>query len=176
MPLDYFMTAFPAPPNAPNHSLARLLLMGLLSGIISALIAASTMLALANYQFYTTPHFGEVAGSAVQNYAEDLPSSLILAFLWFVPMGIFVFPPIAKFVGASSGDGVLRLLKFVILAAAIWLAVAEVIYLVFSPLAPAPPGTQRDDLISAALSGVLFAVVYDLLLHRRDFLLTRKSR
>ena len=99
------MTAFPAPPNAPNHSLARLMLMGLLSGIISALIAASTMLALANYQFYTTPHFGEVAGSAVQNYADDLPSALIAAFLWFLPVGIFVFPLIAKLVGASTGGG-----------------------------------------------------------------------
>ena len=174
MPQDFFMTAFPARPNAPNHSLARPILMGLLGGIISALIAASTMLALANYQFYTTPHFGEVAGSAVQNYAEDLPSALIAAFLWFLPVGIFVFPLIAKLVGASTGGGTVRLLKFATLAAIIWFLLGEAIYLVLTPLAPAPPGVQRDDLISAALSGVLFAVVYDLLLGRRDYLANRR--
>ena len=152
------------------------MLMGLLSGIVSALIAASTMLALANYQFYTTPHFGQVAGSAAQSYAEDLPSALIAAFLWFLPIGIFVFPPIAKLLGASTGSGTLRLLKFAALAAIIWFLLGKGLYLVLSPLAPTPADVERNDLISAALSGVLFAVVYDLLLRRRDYLLTRKSR
>ncbi len=170
------MTASPVPPTAPNHSLLRLMLMGLLSGIISALVTASTMLALANYQFYTTPRFGEVAGSAVQNYAEDLPSALLMAFLWFLPMGIFIFPPIAKLVGASAGGGTLRLLKFAALAAIIWFLLAKAIYVVLSPLAPAPPGVERNDLISAALSGVLFAVIYDLLLRRRDYLFNRKPQ
>jgi hypothetical protein len=151
------------------------MLMGLLAGIISALIAGSTMLALSDYQFFHTPHFGETPGTTLQSFSDDLPTALYMAFLWFVPIGVFVFPPVARLIGASSGTGVLRLLKFALLAAVIWLAVAEVIYLVLSPLAPAPPGVQRNDLISAALSGVLFAVIYDLLLRRRDFLLTRKA-
>ncbi len=147
------------------------MLMGFLSGIISALIAASTLLALANAQFYGAA----AAGSAVKNYTDDLPNAMIAAFLWFLPLGIFIFPPAAKFLGAASGEGTLRLLKFVALAAILWFLLAELIYLVLSPLAPAPPGVQRDDLISAALSGVLFAIVYDLLLRRRDYLLARKS-
>lgn len=153
------MTMSPAPnPEAQSHSLLRLTLMGLLSGIISGLIAATTMLALSDYQFY------------------DLPSAILMAFLWYIPIGTFVFPPVAKFVGADTGSSTARLLKFVVLAAVIWLVVGETIYVVLSPLAPAPPGVQRNDLITAALSGVLFAVVYDLLLRRRDYLLGQPPR
>jgi hypothetical protein len=145
------------------------MLMGVLSGIISALIAASTMLALSDIKFY-----GTAVGSAVKDYANDLPTALIAAFLWFLPVGIFAFPPLAKLLGTTADGGALRLLKFVALGAILWLLLAEVIYVVLSPLAPAPPGVQRDDLISAALSGVLFAILYDLLLRRRDYLLNRK--
>jgi len=164
------LTNSPTPP-ARGHSILRLMSTGLLSGIISALIAASTLLALSDAQY-----FGSAAGSAAKNYADDLPTALLAAFLWFLPVGIFVFPPAANFLGAVSSAGNLRLLKFVALAAILWCLLAEVIYLVLSPLAPAPPGVQRDDLISAALSGVLFAIVYDLLLRRRDYLLNRKPR
>jgi hypothetical protein len=148
------------------------MLMGLLSGIISALIAASTLLALSD---------GQVAGtatvsSAAKDYASDLPTAVLAALLWFLPLGIFVFPPAAKLLGAGPAGGALRLLKFALLGAIVWLALAELIYLVLSPLSPAPPGVQRNDLISAALSGVLFAVIYDLLLRRRDYLLDRKYR
>jgi len=171
------MTMSPAPnPEAQSHSLLRLTLMGLLSGIISALIAATTMLALSDYQFYGSPHTGEAAGSAIRNYADDLPSAIFMAFLWYIPIGTFVFPPVAKFVGANTGSGTARLLKFVVLAAGIWLVVGETIYVVLSPLAPASPGVQQNDLITAALSGVLFAVVYDLLLRRRDYLLGQRPR
>jgi uncharacterized membrane protein YjgN (DUF898 family) len=149
------------------------MLMGLLAGIISALIAGSTMLALSDYQFFHTPHFGETSGTTLQSFSDDLPTALYMAFLWFIPIGVFVFPPVAKLIGASSGSGTLRLLKFAVLAAIIWFLLAWAIYVVLSPLAPAPPGVERNDLISAALSGVLFAVIYDLLLRRRDFLLTR---
>ncbi len=165
------MASQDAPPSTPSHSLLLLMLMGLLSGTISAFIAATTMLTLSEGQIS-----GTTAGSAVQNYADDLPTAVIAAFLWFLPMGIFIFPPTAKFLGAASGSGTLRLLKFVILAAAMWCLLAEAIYLVLSPLAPAPPGVQRHDLISAALSGVLFAIVYDLLLRRRDYLVDRSRR
>ena len=169
------MTMSPAPPPEPqSHSLLRLTLMGLLSGIVSALIAATIMLALSDYQFYASPHTGEVAGSAIQSYADDLPSALLMAFLWYIPIGTFVFPPVAKFVGANTGSSTARLLKFVVLAAVIWLVVGETIYLVLSPVAPAPPGVQRNDLITAALSGVLFAVIYDLLLRRRDYLVGQR--
>jgi hypothetical protein len=148
------------------------MLMGLLSGIVSALIAASTLLALSD---------GQVAGtatvsSAAKDYASDLPTAVLAALLWFLPLGIFVFPPAAKLLGAGPAGGALRLLKFALLGAIVWLALAELIYLVLSPLSPAPPGVQRNDLISAALSGVLFAVIYDLLLRRRDYLLDRKYR
>ncbi|MGO4682925.1 hypothetical protein [Hyphomicrobium sp. 2TAF46] len=171
------MTMSPAPnPETQNHSLLRLTLMGLLSGIISALIAATTMLALAEHQFFAAPHTGEVAGSPIQNYADDLPSAILMAFLWYIPIGTCVFPPVAKFVGANTGSSTARLLKFVVLAAVIWLVVGETIYVVLAPLAPAPPGVQRNDLITAALSGVLFAVVYDLLLRRRDYLLGQRPR
>jgi hypothetical protein len=152
----------------------RLTAMGLLSAIISALIAASTMLALSDYQFYSSSHAGQVAGSAFQNYAEDLPSALVAAILWYIPVGTFVFPPLAKLLGASTGSGAVRLLKFAMLAALVWLLVGEAIYLVLSPLAPAPPGVQANDLMTAALSGVLFAVVYDLLLRRRGYLLGQR--
>jgi len=171
------MTMSPAPnPETQSHSLLRLTLMGLLSAIISALIAATTMLALSDYQFYASPRTGEVAGSAIQSYADDLPSAILMAFLWYIPIGTFVFPPVAKFVGANTGSSTARLLKFVMLAAVIWLVVGETIYVVLSPLAPAPPGVQRNDLITAALSGVLFAVIYDLLLRRRDYLLGQRPR
>jgi hypothetical protein len=145
------------------------MLMGFLSGSISAIIAASTMLALSDAQFY-----GSAVGSAVKDYTGDLPAALIAAFLWFLPVGIFVFPPLAKLLGTDSDGGALRLLKFTALGAILWFLLAEVIYVVLSPLAPAPPGVQRDDLVSAALSGVLFAILYDLLLRRRDYLLNRK--
>jgi hypothetical protein len=144
------------------------MLMGLLSGIISALIAAPTLLALSDARF-----FGTAAGSALKDFANDLPTALLAAFLWFLPVGIFVFPPLAKFLGAASGGGTLRLLKFVGLAAILWFLLGEAIYLFLSPLAPPPPGVQRNDLISAALSGILFVIVYDLLLRRRDYLLNR---
>ncbi len=167
------MTAPTNPPTpASAHSLLRLMLMGFLSGIISAFIAASTLLALADVQSLGTA----AAGSAVKNYTGDLPTAVLAALLWFLPVGIFVFPPAAKFLGDAPDGGALRLLKFTLLGAALWLLLAELIYLVLSPLAPAPPGVQRDDLISAALSGVLFAVIYDLLLRRRDYLLGRKHR
>lgn len=159
-------------PSAPSHSLVRLMLMGFPSGTISALIAASALLALSYAQFYGTAG----ASSAVKDYANDLPTAIVAAFLWFLPIGIFIFPPAAKFLGAAAGGGTLRLLKFAALAAIIWFLLAEAIYLVLLPLAPAPPGVQRDDLISAALSGVLFAIIYDLLLRRRDYLLDRKPR
>jgi hypothetical protein len=163
------MTVPAAQPPASSHSLARLMLMGLLSGIISAFIAATAMLALSEAAVFGTT----ASGSAVRSYADDLPDAVFMAMLWFLPVGIFVFPPAAKFLGAARGDGTLRLLKFALLAATLWFLLAEVIYLVLSPLAPAPPGVQRDDLISAALSGVLFAIVYDLLLRRRDYLVDR---
>jgi hypothetical protein len=148
------------------------MLMGFLSGIISAFIAASTLLALSDARFFGTA----AAGSAVKDFGSDLPEALLIGFMWFLPVGIFVFPPAAKFLGAASGGGTLRLLKFVVLAAILWFLLAEAIYLVGSPLAPAQPGVQRNDLISAALSGILFAIVYDLLLRRRDYLLDRKPR
>ncbi len=151
------------------------MLTGLLAGIISALIAGSTMLVLSDYQFFHTPHFGETPGTTLQSFSDDLPAALYMAFLWFVPIGVFIFPPIAKLVGASTVSGTLRLLTFAVMAAIIWFLLAKAIYVVLSPLAPAPPGAERNDLISAALSGVLFAIVYDLLLRRRDFLLARKS-
>ena len=91
-------------PDAKAHSLLRLTLMGLLSGIISALIAATTMLALSDYQFFGGPHVGEVAGSAAQNFAEDLPTALVAAFFWYIPIGTFVFPPLAKLIGTSAGN------------------------------------------------------------------------
>jgi hypothetical protein len=69
------------------------MLAGLLAGLVSAVIAATTMLALANYQFYSRPHVGEVAGSAIANYTADLPSALFAAFVWYVPVGTLVFPP-----------------------------------------------------------------------------------
>ncbi len=168
------MTPPSASPTIQSHSLLRLMLMGLLAGIISALIGGSTMLALSNYQFFHTPRFGETSGTALQSFSDDLPTALYMAFLWFVPIGVFVFPPLAKLVGASPDGGSLRVLKFAVLAAIIWFLVAWAIYVVLSPLAPAPPGVERNDLTTAALSGVLFAVVYDLLLRRRDVLLTRK--
>jgi hypothetical protein len=166
------MTMPTAQPPASSHSLARLMLMGFLSGIISAMIAAATLLALSYVRFYGTAE----AGSAVREYTKDLPDAVFMAFLWFLPVGIFIFPPAAKVLGAATKGGTLRLMKFVVLAAILWFLLAEAIYLALSPLAPAPPGVQRDDLISAALSGVLFAVVYDLLLRRRDYLLDRKPR
>ncbi|WP_156150798.1 hypothetical protein [Hyphomicrobium sp. 99] len=154
------MATSPAPNAHPQgHSLLRLTLMGLLAAIISALIPATTMLALSDYQFYASPHVGEVTGTALQNYAEDLPSALVAAFLWYIPIGTFVFPPVAKLVGANTGSSLARLIKFIVLAAVIWLVVGETIYVVLSPLAPAPPGVQQNDLITAALSGVLFAVI-----------------
>lgn len=151
-----------------SHSLLRLMLMGLLSGIISALIAASTLLALSDF----TPSEATATSSA-KTYAGDLPTAVIAAFLWFLPVGIFIFPPAAKLLVAASSAGTLRLLKFALLAACLWLLLAETIYLVLSPLAPAPPGVQTHDLIMAAMSGVLFAIVFDLLLRRRDYLLDR---
>jgi hypothetical protein len=159
-------------PDTPSHSLVRLMLMGFLSGIISALIAASTLLALFDARFFGTA----AVGSAIKDFGNDLPMAVLAAFLWFLPVGIFVFPPAAKFLGAASAGGTLRLLKFVGLAALLWFLLGEAIYLVLSPLAPAPSGVQRNDLISAALSGVLFAIVYDLLLRRRDYLLDRNPR
>jgi len=167
------MTASPTP-SAQSHSLLRLTLMGFLAAIISALIAASTLLALSDYQFYNTPHVGQVTGSVLQNYAEDLPSALVAAFLWYIPVGTFIFPPLAKLIG--TGTGALRLLKFAVLAALVWFLVGEAIYLALSPVAPAPPGVQTQDLITAALSGVLFAVIYDLLLRRRDYLLGQRPQ
>jgi hypothetical protein len=166
------MTSPTTPPTTPSHSLLRLMLMGLLSGIITALISAATLLAVSDTKFYGTA----AAGSAIGSYTDDLPTPVIAAFLWFLPVGIFVFAPLAKFLGAASADGTLRLLKFVGLAAIIWFLLGEAIYLVLSPIAPPPPGVQRHDLISATLSGVLFAIVYDLLLRRRDHLLDRSRR
>ncbi len=122
------MSLHSTPPAAPNHSLLRLMLMGFLSGIISALITASTLLALSNLQFYGAAG----AGSAVTNYTDDLPTALIAAFLWFLPVGIFVFPPAAKLVGAASRVGTLRLLAFVALAAILLFLLAEAIYLILS--------------------------------------------
>lgn len=164
------------PPSPRSASLLRLTSMGLLAAIISALIAAMTMLALSDYQSYKSPIAGPAAGSPFQNYADDLPSALIAAFLWYIPVGTFVFPPLAKLLGASTGTGTVRLLKFAMLAALVWLLVGEAIYLVLSPLAPAPPGVQSHDLIMAALSGVLFAIIYDLLLRRRDYLLGQRPQ
>lgn len=162
------MTA-PANGSGPsNHPLLRLMLMGLLSGIISAFIAAFALVALAEHGTFTE--------AAIKDFGDDMPTTLLAAFIWFLPVGIFVFPPAAKFLGAASGTGTLRLLKFVVLAALLWCVLAEAIYLFLSPLAPAPPGAQSADLIRAALSGVFFAVVYDLLLRRRDYLLDRKPR
>lgn len=169
------MAASPTP-SPRSASLLRLTAMGLLSSIISALIAASTMLAVSDYQSYKRPVAEQAAGSPFQNYADDLPSALIAAFLWYVPVGTFVFPLLARFLGASTGSGAVRLLKFATLAALVWLLVGEAIYLVLSPLAPAPPGVQTNDLIMAALSGVLFAIIYDMLLRRREFLLGQRPR
>jgi hypothetical protein len=166
------MTTPTPPPTTVSHSLLRLMLMGLLSGIITALISAATLLALSDAKFYEAA----ASGSAFGSYTDDLPTAVVAAFLWFLPAGIFVFPPLAKLLGAASAGGTLRLLKFVGLAAIIWLLLAEAIYLVLLPLAPAPPGVQRHDLISAALSGAFFAIVYDLLLRRSDYLLNRKLR
>jgi hypothetical protein len=141
---------------------------GLTSGLISALLTATTMLALYNYQFYSTPRFGQVVGSATENYASDLPSALYAAVLWFVPVGVLVFPWLVRLVGATGGPGLPRLLRLVFLAALIWFLIAKVLYVVLSPLAPSPPGAEHEDLISAALSGALFGVVYDLFLGRKS--------
>jgi hypothetical protein len=148
------------------------MLIGLLSGIISAFVAASALAVLADRAVLGTGN----PGATVKDVGNDMPTTLLAAFIWFLPVGIFVFPPAAKFLGAASGAGTLRLLKFVALAASLWCLLAEAIYLVLTPLAPAPPGAQSADLIRAALSGVFFAVVYDLLLRRRDYLLDRKPR
>jgi hypothetical protein len=148
------------------------MMMGLLSGIITALVAASVLLGLSDAQFYGA----SAVGTAAQDYAGDLPTAVLAALIWFLPVGIFVFPPVAKFLAPAGESGNIRLLKFAVLGAALWLALAEAIYLVLSPLAPAPPGVQSDDLISAALSGILFAVIFDILLRRRDYLLDRKPR
>lgn len=148
------------------------MLMGLLSGIISAFIAAFALVALAEHGTFTKAS----TEAAIKDFGNDMPTTLLAAFIWFLPVGIFVFPPAAKFLGAASDTGTLRLLKFVVLAALLWCLLAEAIYLFLSPLAPAPPGAHTADLIRAALSGVFFAVVYDLLLRRRDYLLDRKPR
>jgi hypothetical protein len=140
------------------------MLAGLLAGLVSAVIAATTMLALANYQFYSRPHVGEVAGSAIANYTADLPSALFAAFVWYVPVGTLVFPGLAKLIGSTSGAGLPRLLRLVALAAMIWFLIGKALYVVLSPLAPAPPGAEHDDLLSAALSGALFGLIYDLVL------------
>ncbi|MBS0253426.1 MAG: hypothetical protein JSR78_20390 [Proteobacteria bacterium] len=166
------MTA-PANGSGPsNHPLLRLMLMGLLSGIISAFIAAFALVILAEHGTFTKAS----TEAAIKNFGDDMPTTLLAAFIWFLPVGIFVFPPAAKFLGAASGAGTLRLLKLVALAAGLWCLLAEVIYLVPLPLAPGPPGAQSADMSRAALSGVFFAVVYDLLLRRRDYLLDRKPR
>lgn len=157
---------------SPSHSLVRLMLTGFLSGIISAFIAAAVLLALSDTRLFAPA----TAGAAAKDYENDLPTAFLAAILWFLPVGIFVFPPTAKFLGMASNQGTMRLLKFAILAAILWCAAAELIYVVLSPFAPAPAGVQRDDMIGAALSGMLFAIVYDLLLRRRDYLLGRATR
>lgn len=169
---EFALTAPTSPFPAPSHSLPRLMLMGLLSGLISAFVAASALVILADPHFFGTGN----AGAAVKDFGNDMPTTLLAAFIWFLPVGIFVFPPAAKFLGAASSSGTLRLLKFVALAAILWCLLAEAIYLILTPLAPAPPGAQSADLIRAALSGVFFGVVYDLLLRRRDYLLDHKPR
>lgn len=166
------MTATANLPPAPSHSLLRLMLTGLLSGIISAFIAACALLALAEAGFPGTRN----AGLAVKDFGNDMPTLLLAAFIWFLPVGIFVFPPAAKFLGADVGGGTLRLLKFAGLAAILWCLLAEAIYLLLPPLSAVPAGAQIADLIRAALSGTFFAVVYDLILRRRDYLLDRKPR
>lgn len=167
---EFALTAPTSPFPAPSHSLPRLMLMGLLSGLISAFVAASALVILADPHVFGTGN----AGAAVKDFGNDMPTTLLAAFIWFLPVGIFVFPPAAKFLGAASSTGTLRLLKFVALAAILWCLLAEAIYLILT--LPAPPGAQSADLIRAALSGVFFGVVYDLLLRRRDYLLDRKPR
>ncbi len=148
------------------------MLMGLLSGIVCAFIAASVLLALAEAGFPGTRN----AGPAIKDFGNDMTTLLLAAFIWFLPVGIFVFPPAAKFLGADEGGGTPRLLKFAGLAAVLWFLLAEAIYLFLPPLSAVPAGAQIADLIRAALSGAFFAVVYDLLLRRRDHLLGRKPR
>ncbi len=146
------MAASPTP-SPRSASLLRLTAMGLLSCHHFRAHSRVDDAGALRLPILQEPYAGQAAGSPFQNYADDLPSALIAAFLWYIPVGTFVFPPLAKFLGASTGTGAVRLLKFAMLAALVWLLVGEAIYLVLSPLAPAPPGVQANDLITAALSG-----------------------
>jgi len=168
------MPTSPMPARTQGLSLLRLTATGLLAAIISAILAAITMQALADYLFYAKPSSGTPPGAAFQTYAEALPTALMAAFLWYMPIGTFVFPPLAKISGAAAGSGGARLAKLIVLGAIIWLLAGEAIYLMLSPDALTPSGVKRNDLITALLSGVLFAVIYDLLLRRRDYLLARR--
>jgi hypothetical protein len=150
---------------SPGHW--RLMLTGLVAGVAATVIAATTMLALANYNFYSKPHVGVVTGSAVENYVGDLPSALYACAIWYVPVGVLLYPIFARWIGATGAHSNSRLVKLALLAGLVWFLIAGTFYGLLGQVMHLDPAATREDLTTAALSGVLFGVLYDLFLRFR---------
>ena len=141
-----------------------------------------------SFEYLSQKLFGDDIESAAANIPLYLGSwdyrELVSELLWYVPAGIVLYPLIARWIGAGTEEGDVRQTRLMTAGAITWFLFSWLVYWLLSHIlflgvllgqwdlialgVMAGDGDFRSataGLLTAALSGVLFGAIYDLILH-----------
>ena len=190
-----------ASPKIPTDPLARsywrLMLAGLLAGLLSAAVVTFAMLVAwfgwSAYSFFSNWMTSDANGGTampsldlsllISSYGISLHREVISEILWYIPPGVILFPWVARKIGAAEGRSDALQARLMTAGAITWFAYSWLSSWFLGHLAylgallgsgemiflgvmghPYDLVDLTGGLVTAAVSGVLFGAVYDLIL------------